>query len=208
MVVVQGVLEVGRDDVDRLRPIIAEQMAASRAFSGCEHYAIGVDLFGANLLRVSERWRDRAAQAAHLVGDHMARFNIGVKRARIVRALIEVHDGDGVGKLFEHPRPFFPVRPHPSKALWLVSEINIENHDDAAMMHKTEEARAAPGNVYYAIARDLFDERRATVIERWRDRASFISFSGIQGSETNYADADASIAQRVARSDVARVISI
>ena len=81
-----GYMRVRSTDIARLRGPIARQTTAVREFHGCEHYGFGIDVLEPDLLRVSERWRTRAAQSAHMIGDHMVEFNIGMRAASATRS--------------------------------------------------------------------------------------------------------------------------
>ncbi|MFM9852416.1 MAG: putative quinol monooxygenase [Sphingomonadaceae bacterium] len=95
IVIVMGYMRVREGDVDRLRSAIAALTLAARTQDGCEHYSLSQDVTDPSVLRVSERWRDRAAQAMHMVGDHMVTFNLDMRRGKIVEADINVYDSDG-----------------------------------------------------------------------------------------------------------------
>ena len=47
---------------------------ASRAEDGCDDYTFSVELNDPNVIRITEKWRDMAALAAHFVSPHMAEF--------------------------------------------------------------------------------------------------------------------------------------
>ena len=53
--------------------------AASRAESGCEDYTFSVELNDPGVLRITERWRDMAALAAHFATPHMAAFGAAMQ---------------------------------------------------------------------------------------------------------------------------------
>jgi quinol monooxygenase YgiN len=95
VVIVMGYLRVREGDIDRLRSAIKAMTEAARAQDGCEHYSLSIDVTDPLLLRVSERWRDRAAQAMHLVGDHMVTFNLDMRRGKIVAADVNAYDSEG-----------------------------------------------------------------------------------------------------------------
>jgi quinol monooxygenase YgiN len=86
MIIVTGTARFGEGEIERLRQDFAENIAATRAEEGCDHYAYAVDVSDPNLLHVSERWRDEAAIEAHMGAPHMARF-MGVLGAAKIEAL-------------------------------------------------------------------------------------------------------------------------
>jgi quinol monooxygenase YgiN len=51
-----------------------EMIRASRAEAGCIDYAYAIDLLDPSLVRVSERWENREALAAHAASDHIRRW--------------------------------------------------------------------------------------------------------------------------------------
>ena len=70
MIVIEGSIRVR--DLATARPHMARMIEASRAEPGCIDYAYAVDLLDPHLVRVSERWADRAALAQHLSAPHLA----------------------------------------------------------------------------------------------------------------------------------------
>ena len=70
MIIVEGTIRVA--DLEAARPHMERMIAASRAEPGCVDYAYAVDLLDPGLVRVSERWTDRAALEAHLRAPHLA----------------------------------------------------------------------------------------------------------------------------------------
>lgn len=96
MVIVMGTVRVDPDAVERLRPAMEAMMAASRAEDGCLTYAYALDLLEPGLVRVSERWTDRAALEAHFKTAHMATWRAalaGQIRERDIK-LYEAGDGE------------------------------------------------------------------------------------------------------------------
>jgi quinol monooxygenase YgiN len=89
MIVVQGHMQLSEGSIARLKSALVVHIAAVRAFDGCELYSLAADTEKPDLLWVSERWRDKAAQALHMV-----RFNLTMQRARILEAQINAYDGD------------------------------------------------------------------------------------------------------------------
>jgi quinol monooxygenase YgiN len=94
MIVVQGHMQLSEGSIARLKSALVVHIAAVRAFDGCELYSLAADTEKTDLLWVSERWRDKAAQALHMASDHMVRFNLTMQRARILEAQINAYDGD------------------------------------------------------------------------------------------------------------------
>ena len=65
MIMVTGTFRLPADRLARALPAMSAMMAASRAEPGCIAYAYAQDLLDPALIHVVERWRDRAALAAH-----------------------------------------------------------------------------------------------------------------------------------------------
>lgn len=74
MIVVVGSFRFPPDMLDMLRPAMAAMIASSRAEQGCIEYNYAIDVLDRGLVRVSEKWRDRDALAAHLRTAHMAEW--------------------------------------------------------------------------------------------------------------------------------------
>ena len=73
MLLVIGTIRVAPEDVARVRPVMDELVAATRAEDGCIEYSCAEDLFEPGLLHVKEIWRDKAALDAHFTAPHIAK---------------------------------------------------------------------------------------------------------------------------------------
>jgi quinol monooxygenase YgiN len=71
---------------------VAEHNAAVAALDGCLQYSIAEDPGEPGLLWVAERWRDKAAQAAHMGSAHMAEFNVFMKHLVLKSANIAAYE--------------------------------------------------------------------------------------------------------------------
>jgi quinol monooxygenase YgiN len=65
MIIVTGAVRFGNGEIERLRSVLATNIAATRKETGCRAYSYAVDLLDPNLLRISELWEDEAAVDAH-----------------------------------------------------------------------------------------------------------------------------------------------
>ena len=83
MIIVAGTARFGEGEIARLKQAMAENIVASRAEEGCDHYAYAVDLSDPNLLHIAEIWRDQAALDAHMQTPHIARFMAVLGEAKI-----------------------------------------------------------------------------------------------------------------------------
>jgi quinol monooxygenase YgiN len=72
MIVIEGTVRIPPDRLEEARPVMEQMIRASRAEAGCLDYAYSVDVLDPGLIRVSERWQDRDALAAHFKTAHMA----------------------------------------------------------------------------------------------------------------------------------------
>ncbi|MEP0392105.1 MAG: putative quinol monooxygenase [Erythrobacter sp.] len=74
MIVVIGSFRIPPSMVDVIRPAMEAMMRGSRAEEGCIEYSYALDIFDPGLVRVLEKWRDRAALEAHLRTVHIAEW--------------------------------------------------------------------------------------------------------------------------------------
>ena len=74
MIVVVGNFRFPPSIMDVLRPAMENMVVASRAEEGCIEYSYALDMFDHGLVRVLEKWRDRAALEAHLRTVHIAEW--------------------------------------------------------------------------------------------------------------------------------------
>ena len=72
MIVIEGTVRVPPDQIDAARHAMEKMIRASRAEAGCLDYAYSLDLIDPGLVRVTERWENREALAAHFTTPHMA----------------------------------------------------------------------------------------------------------------------------------------
>jgi len=92
MIIVKGEVRFGEGEIARLTPAFAANIAATRAEEGCEAYAYAVDVADADLLRISEAWRDEAAMNAHMTAPHMAELMAVLATARIEAMKIDAYE--------------------------------------------------------------------------------------------------------------------
>jgi quinol monooxygenase YgiN len=75
MLIVMGTVRIDPASLGDARPAMQAMVAASNAEDGCLLYAYSQDLTDPGLVRVSEKWRDRAALKAHFETAHMAEWH-------------------------------------------------------------------------------------------------------------------------------------
>lgn len=71
MIIVMGSFRLPPEQLATALPLAEKVVTATRAEDGCIEYAYAQDLFDPGLIRVSEKWRDRAALDAHFHSAHM-----------------------------------------------------------------------------------------------------------------------------------------
>ncbi len=173
MLLVMGHLRVRAADIARLRTPIARQTAAVREFHGCEHYSIAVDILEPDVLQVAERWRTRAAQSAHLIGDHMIEFNIGMRAAQIVAASIDSYDDGKIQRLMQIPATSFRGEQTDTAMVLMMGKARLAGDEfdriKAEMAALVIGARGEDGCVHYAFSRDILDPQTLHIAARWRD---------------------------------------
>jgi quinol monooxygenase YgiN len=74
MIIVEGSARIPEDMWDQAIAAMETMITASRAEPGCIEYAYSRDLLDPNLLRIIERWKDKAALVSHFAEPHMAVF--------------------------------------------------------------------------------------------------------------------------------------
>lgn len=98
MIIVQGFLKVQPEDFAQYKRRIVLHTATVQLLDGCLQYSMAEDPGIPGLIWVSERWRDRAAQAAHMAGDHMGEFNQFMKHMPVSAAHIAAYEVEGQGQ--------------------------------------------------------------------------------------------------------------
>lgn len=98
MIIVQGFMKVQPADFAQYRKRIILHTAHVQTLDGCVQYSLSEDPGIPGLIWVAERWRDKEAQAAHMAGDHMGRFNEFMKHMPVSAAHVAVYDCDDGGQ--------------------------------------------------------------------------------------------------------------
>jgi quinol monooxygenase YgiN len=98
MIIVQGFLKVQPADFAQYKRRIVLHAAHVQLLDGCLQYSMAEDPGVPGLIWVSERWRDREAQAVHMAGDHMGEFNQFMKHMPISAAHIASYEVSGEGQ--------------------------------------------------------------------------------------------------------------
>ena len=74
MIIVEGSARIPEGAWDEAHAAMEAMITASRKEPGCIEYAYSRDLLDPNLLRIIERWKDKAALVSHFAEPHMAVF--------------------------------------------------------------------------------------------------------------------------------------
>lgn len=74
MIIVEGSAQIPEDKWEEAIAAMEAMITASRSEAGCVEYAYSRDLLDPNLLRIIERWKDKAALVSHFGEPHMATF--------------------------------------------------------------------------------------------------------------------------------------
>lgn len=74
MIIIEGTVRIDPDKIETAHRAMQKMIEASRAEPGCIDYAYSIDVLDAGLIRVNERWTDRAALKAHFAMPHMAEW--------------------------------------------------------------------------------------------------------------------------------------
>jgi quinol monooxygenase YgiN len=98
MIIVQGFIKVQPEDFAQYKRRIVLHSSQVQLLDGCLQYSLSEDPGVPGLIWVSERWRDKAAQAAHSAGDHMGEFNQFMKHMPISAAHIACYEVPGEGQ--------------------------------------------------------------------------------------------------------------
>ncbi len=74
MIIVEGSAKIPEEKWPEAIAAMDTMITASRTEAGCIEYAYSRDLLDPNLLRIIERWKDKAALVSHFGEPHMAVF--------------------------------------------------------------------------------------------------------------------------------------
>ena len=82
MLIVEGWIRFAAGEIERLTGAARTMIAETRKEPGCLDYAFSRDLVDPDVMRISERWVDDAALAAHFASPHMAAFQAALGDAK------------------------------------------------------------------------------------------------------------------------------
>ena len=100
MIIVEGSARIPEGAWEKAQSAMETMIKASRAEAGCIEYAYSRDVIDPNLLRIIERWKDKAALQRHFAEPHMAAFGA---------ALAEIGPQDLQVRMYEAEPEALPV---------------------------------------------------------------------------------------------------
>ena len=80
MVVILGTIRVPPENLAAARAAIERIVCGSRAEAGCLEYSYSVDVLDPEIVRITERWTDRAALDQHFRSPHLAEWQAAWER--------------------------------------------------------------------------------------------------------------------------------
>lgn len=92
MIVVIGSFRIPPSMVDVVLAPMETMISASRAEQGCIEYAYGLDVLDKGLVRVGEKWRDRAALEAHFRTAHIAEWRAQVSALAVTERELTAYE--------------------------------------------------------------------------------------------------------------------
>ena len=93
MIIVMGHIKLGDGEGERARPLLAKHMADVAAEQGCALYSFAFDATDPDLVRVSERWTDAEALAAHGQAPHQKAFGRALQGLGVRDISVDAYDG-------------------------------------------------------------------------------------------------------------------
>ena len=95
MLLILGTVRLPPENLPRARAAMERMIAASRAEDGCLDYAYAQDVLDPGLIRISERWRDRASLDAHFAAPAIAEWRSTWPELGISGRDLSVYETDG-----------------------------------------------------------------------------------------------------------------
>jgi quinol monooxygenase YgiN len=99
MLIIEGWIQFGAGEVERLADVGKTMIAETHKEPGCLEYAFSQDLTDPCRMRISERWVDDAALAAHFASPHMAVFQAALADAKREGASVKLYSAELVRSL-------------------------------------------------------------------------------------------------------------
>ncbi len=99
MLLIEGWLKLGTGEFAKMKDGAQAMVAATLAEDGCLHYSFAQDVADPDLIRISERWRDQEALAAHSASAHMAEFQKAMGAAKVEGADLRLYNAEELRKI-------------------------------------------------------------------------------------------------------------
>lgn len=99
MIIVEGWIKVAEGEITRIKTQIMHAMAETLKEDGCLHYSMAIDIIDNRLIRISERWRDEDALAAHFGAPHMVEFAKLLNKVKRESADVRAYSAEEVRRL-------------------------------------------------------------------------------------------------------------
>ena len=94
MIIVAGSFRIPPSMIEVVRPVMETMILASRDEEGCIEYSYALDVLDKGLVRVIEKWRDRAALEAHFRTAHIAEWRAQVSSLAMSERELTAHEAD------------------------------------------------------------------------------------------------------------------
>lgn len=94
MIVIEGSVRIPPENLEAARAVMEQMIRASRAEEGCIDYAYSIDVLDPGLVRVSERWENRAALTAHFKTAHMTTWRSFFPQLGITDRSLRLYEAD------------------------------------------------------------------------------------------------------------------
>ena len=92
MIVITGHIRIAPEKVETARPLARKNLEATRNEKGCLLYAYGEDVLDPGLIRITERWENWDALAAHGDSPHMAEWRKALKEIGVLERDLLAHE--------------------------------------------------------------------------------------------------------------------
>ncbi|WP_438727214.1 putative quinol monooxygenase [Parasphingorhabdus sp. DH2-15] len=99
MIIVEGWIKFADGEIARVKTPAMQAVSETLKEDGCLHYCMAIDIDDPNLIRISERWRDEEALAAHFTAPHMVEFGKLLASVKRESADVRAYSAEEVRRL-------------------------------------------------------------------------------------------------------------
>lgn len=92
MIVITGYIRIAPEKLAAARPHAKKNLEATRKEAGCLLYAYGEDFLDPGVIRITERWEDWDALAAHGKSPHMEVWRAALKEIGVLERNLLAHE--------------------------------------------------------------------------------------------------------------------